>query len=143
MGARLAAVVLAAASAVGGGAAAQPQGGPFHDCIRITRATWSITADADGAAMRLNKDNSARFYPGRAARMDKSAEVFLQCTALTDRPAHCAVVRETTPGFSFGDAAIRVAESGRLTSPAGVWPVDIVVAFRYRPLAHPIFDGYC
>jgi hypothetical protein len=75
-------------------------------------------------------------------RMEKSARVALECRAVTDRPLNCAVTWETTPGFDFGPAAVRLAEAGELTAPAGVWPIDVIVAFRRTPLAHPIV-GYC
>jgi hypothetical protein len=85
---------------------------------------------------------AGRFYPDRATRMYKSARVFLECRAVTDRPPACAVARESLPGFGFGAAAVRVAQASRLSGPAGVWPVEIVVVFRITPLAHPIV-AYC
>ncbi|HEX3406194.1 MAG TPA: hypothetical protein VHS81_03065 [Caulobacteraceae bacterium] len=134
--------LLLGASMIMTSAQAQGPDGQFHDCYRVTRATIAIDADADGVAMRLGA-NADRFYPGRAQRMDKSARVFLRCHALTDRPLGCVVVSETLPGFDFGPAAVRIAQSGRLTAPAGIWPLDVVVAFHTTQLARPIFAGYC
>lgn len=122
-------------------AAAQPQPGGFHDCYRVTDATYAVAADADGLALRLG-GGVDQLYPARAMRMQRSAEVDLSCAAVSEHPIHCTILRETLPGFGFGAAAVRLAQASRLTGPAGVWPMDVVVTFRRTPLTKPIVS-YC
>ena len=122
-------------------AAVSAQPALMHDCYRVTRTTYAIDAAEDGVPVRLRL-NASDVYPPRAMRLGKSARVVLECRAVTDRPLNCAVTSDTVPGFDFGPTAVRLAEAGKLTAPAGVWPIDVIVAFRRTPLAHPIV-AYC
>jgi hypothetical protein len=122
---------------------ATAEAGPtLHDCLLVTDARSSVSADAGGLSLQLSAP-AARLYPARAQRMDKQARVSLQCIAVTDRPMACAVTHESLAGFGFGSAAVAIAQSGRLAAPAGVWPFEVDVSFRYVVLTNPIFVGYC
>jgi hypothetical protein len=141
MDGRLATGVVAVILSLATVAAGQARDSQFHDCYRVTRATYAIDAAQDGVSMRLAA-GAERLYPARAARFGKSARVSLECQVVADRPLRCAVTGESPPGFGFGSAAVRLAEAGRLSGPAGVWPIDVVVSFRRTPLAHPLV-AYC
>jgi hypothetical protein len=68
--------------------------------------------------------------------------VKLECAAVNDRPLHCAMPRNALPDPSFTPAALQVASAARLSAPAGVWPLAVVVEFRRTPLPHPLVS-YC
>jgi TonB family protein len=61
--------------------------------------------------VRLSDDfDPARFYPGRAQRMEVEGQVTLQCARLEGgRPAGCSVVSESPLEYGFGAAALTMS----------------------------------
>lgn len=61
-------------------------------------------------------DEMARFYPDRAARMEKTGDATISCqVTAAGAVSPCRVVSETPDGYGFGQAALKLARYFRMS----------------------------
>lgn len=75
--------------------------------------------------------NLERFYPRRAAMMDREGQVVLDCLVSTVGSLNCSVISEAPAGWGFGQAAIEMARAHRM-SPATRDGVAVEGRYRMR-----------
>lgn len=72
------------------------------DVLGVPGLVWQQVYTADDIKL---------VYPRRAARRRQSGQADLQCTILDTGQLQCAVTGETPRGWSFGDAALELADT--------------------------------
>jgi len=75
-------------------------------------------------------------YPDAAMRDGIEGSVFLLCVVIADGRIGCAVQSETPPGYGFGEAAMQLSRSLRLSTtttsgrPSNGMTVRVPISFR-------------
>jgi protein TonB len=64
---------------------------------------------------RPNSRDFARYYPPRALERNQEGRVVLNCIVGADGRIGCSVESETPSGWNFGEAAIRISRSFRMS----------------------------
>jgi protein TonB len=72
----------------------------------ITNPTW---------LRRPNGRDYERYYPARALERGQGGRVILDCVVAADGRINCAVASEDPPGWSFGEAAVRISRSFQMS----------------------------
>jgi protein TonB len=56
-----------------------------------------------------------RFYPPRALEREREGRVVLDCTVRADGRISCAVASEDPPNWGFGEAAVKISQSFKMS----------------------------
>ncbi|MBL8548420.1 MAG: energy transducer TonB [Hyphomonadaceae bacterium] len=72
----------------------------------ITNPTW---------LERPNARDFARYYPERALERERTGRVVLDCVVAADGRIGCGVASEDPTGWGFGEAAVRISRSFRMS----------------------------
>ena len=64
---------------------------------------------------RPNGADFTREYPDRALEREREGRVVLDCVVASDGRINCSVSQEDPPGWGFGEAAVRIARSFRMS----------------------------
>lgn len=107
---------------------AHPDGwGQPAEPAEITQPRWLETP---------NGADFARHYPRRALERERGGRVVLDCVVAATGRLGCAIASETPAGWGFGEAALRISESFRMSpllengQPAEGGRVRVPIAFQ-------------
>lgn len=92
---------------------------PLEPDVDSATSDWGQPSPAEITQPRWietpNGADFARHYPRRALERERDGRVVLDCVVAATGRLGCAVASETPAGWGFGEAALRISESFRMS----------------------------